>query len=75
MEPSVLYPILGTFLLAVVAIAGFVWKIHKDSTSKVDELRNHVAWVNKEVGDLRTDLAGVTKDVAWLVAFQKGKGS
>lgn len=74
MEQSVLYPILGTFLLAVVAIAGFMWKIHKDSNSKVDELRNHVAWVNKEVADLRTDLVGVKTDVEWLVARSKERG-
>ena len=53
---------LAGIVVAVAAVAGFLWKVWKE----VREVQDGLAWVNK-------DVAEVKKDVEWLVwHFKKG---
>ena len=64
MTTGMAWAVLGTFTLVVLGVATIIWRISKDSTKTVDDLRNDVAWLNN-------DLTEVKKDVEWLVQFFK----
>ena len=44
-------------------------QINKEQDRRLGTVEEHIAITNAEMGDIKTDVAGIKKDVSWLKKF------